>query len=325
MSREISPTNESSSERRTFLMTAGAAVTVGLAGCTGNDSDGDDSPDADENSSPSNENESEGSGDPFGEIAFEGTELTVSITDDSVTTVNAFRNDDEIGSTDVATGDSRVTVFSASQTYRGEEIRVVAADDDGNEIGSTTESFAANASVTRVRSQAVKNDRPVTERAANEYSGEFTTALVTIENTGDGPLFIPRWGYKPDTSVYLTDGVPVDSTAGAAADRLSDPSDHVVVPAGDTSEVVPFFPNPRHLYFETSGGGENEDWPDSIRSMGDWPAGYADGDELEVSVIVEDDRGERVEDTITVTYSGGLFDIGGPAQEAYTPGRVTSN
>lgn len=327
MKREKHTTDKNSSKRRTFLTTAGAAITTGLAGCSGSGGNGspssDNTSDGNGDGSPSSNNDSDSSDGPFGEIAFEGAELTVGINDDSVTRVNAFRDGEEIGRTDVATGASQVTVFSASQSYHGEEVRLVAADSEGNEIGSTTESFAADASVTRIRTQAVKNDRPMTEEAANEYSMEFTTALVTIENTGDGPLFIPRWGYKPDTSVYLTDGIPVDSTVGGVDDRMGDPSSHVLVPAGGTSEVVPFFPNPRHFFFETSGG-ENEDWPDSVRSMGEWPDGYADGDEVDVPVVIEDDRGEQVEETITVTYSGGMLDISAPAQEAYTPGRVSS-
>jgi len=317
--------DENSFKRRTFFATAGAAAIFGLAGCNGSNADGNGSDSDDGDSSGGDDSTDERSDGPFGEIGFEGGELTVGISGDSVATLNAFREDEIIGSADVPTGTSQITVFSADQTFHGEEVRLVAIDDEDNEIDSTTESFAADASVSRVRSQAAKNDRPMTEEAANEYSGEFTTALVTIENTGNGPLFIPRWGFKPDTSVYLTDGVPTISTVGAADDRLSDASDHVLVPAGGTAEVVPFFPNPRHLYFEPDSGGVNEEWPESIRNMGEWPDGYADGDEVDVPVTIEDDRGEQVTDTVTVTYSGGLFDIGGPAAEAYTPGSVTSN
>ncbi|WP_277542206.1 hypothetical protein [Haloarcula laminariae] len=325
MTRRSSTTDENSLKRRTFFTTAGAAAIFGLAGCSGSSPDETGSDSGDGDSSGGDGSTDARADGPFGDIGFEDGELTVGISDDAVAAVNAFREDELIGSEEVPTGASEITVFSADRTFHGEAVRLVAVDDEDNEIDSTTESFAADPSVSRVRSQAAKNDRPMTEEAANEYSGEFTTALVTIENAGDGPLFVPQWGFKPDTSVYLTDGVATVAPASAADDRLSDPSDHVLVPAGGTAEVVPFFPNPRHLYFEPDSGGENEEWPESIRSMGEWPDGYADGDEVDVPVTIEDDRGERVTDTVTVTYSGGMFDIGGPAAAAYTPGSVTTS
>lgn len=294
--------------RRAFLSLAGATAAIGLAGCLGG-SDGSGPGDGDGTDTGGGSSGDGGSGadGPFSDVAFDEGELKVTLERDGVATVNAFRDGEEIGSTDVSTGAEKATVFAASQTYHGEEIRLVAVDGDGNEIGETTASFAAQPEITQIRTQAMKNDREATERNATVYTREFATALLTIENTGDGPLLFGTWKYNYDgTTVFFTDGVP-QTVGSEKRSSLDDPNERVFVPAGGSVEVKPYVPTDQHLNFKTPDGEEPEEWPESVRSMGEFPDGYADGDEVDVTATIVDDTGEELEATVTATYDGGLI------------------
>ncbi|KOX91618.1 hypothetical protein AMS69_18020 [Haloarcula rubripromontorii] len=287
-------------------MAATTGLTIGLAGCSSSDQDNPETntskTDADGDGSSDTS-----SGGIFGEIGFEGRELKVTVSDDTVARINVVQDGEQVGSGEFSTGVSTATVWSANQTLHGEEFELIAVDEEDNAIASTSTSFSAQTEVSRLRTQALKNDREATEEAAEEYTEEFGTALVTIENTGDGPLFINRWGAHSDSAVFLTDGVPNTTTPAEADERPSDPSEKVLVPANGSAEVVPFRPQYLHVRFVTPGG-KTEHWPESVRSMGEFPDEYADGDEVDVSVVVRDDTGEQIEATLTATYDGGILE-----------------
>lgn len=263
------------------------------------------------------------SGGVFDEIGFEGRELKVTVADDAVARINAIQDGEQVGSGEFSTGVTTATVWSANRTLHGEEFELIAVDEEENQIGSTTASFAAQLEVAGLRTRAMKNDREATVEAAKEYTDEFGTALVTLENTGDAPLFIKQWpgGLATNSDVYLAGGVPNPVTPDQASDGSA--TDYVLVPAGGTAELVPYTPAGRHVKFETTGG-EDEVWPESVRSMGEFPDGYADGDEVDVDVVVEDDTGELVETTVTATYAGGLLDTGGFNTTTYVPAEFTA-
>lgn len=306
--------------RRAFLSLAGATAAIGLAGCLGGGDDGGSGGgDGTETGSGSAGDDGSGADGPFSNVAFEEGELMVTLERDVVATVNAFHDGEQIGSTDVSTGAEQVGVFKASQTLNGEEIRLVAVDSDDKQIGETTASFAAQPEVTGIRTRAAKNDREATEEAANEYTEDFATALVTIENTGDGPLFIDKWrgGIEDHSDVYIADGVP-NAVTPDEAEGGDSPTDRALVPSGGSIEIIPYTPTGRQLMFKTTDG-ENEEWPESVRSMGEFPDGYADGDEVEVTVVVEDNTGERVETTLTATYDGGLVQTHSSLRNNYVP------
>jgi hypothetical protein len=259
----------------------------------------------------------------LGEATFDGLELKVEVTDDSVAGVNAFRDGEEVGSTDVATGAQTATILEAQQSFAGDEIRFVAVDDSDSEIDSMTTSFSPEPTIKRIRSRAVEEGLEASEDTINFNTKQFREALVTIENTGDGPLFVQTWERFDDAAVFLTSGVPRPADPSAVDDRESDYGGWESVAPGESMTVKAFVNKFEPLDFHTSGD-ENSEWPAEIREMGDWPDGYADGDTLDVSVVVQDDRGNQMEATTTVTYSGGLYQYDSGYLGGYVAGRVDS-
>lgn len=315
-------TGSTSDLSRRAVLAATTGLTVGLAGCS---SSGQSDPETNTTETETNGGDSSDttSGGFFDEIAFEGRELKVTVSDDAVARINVIQDGEQVGSGEFSTGASTAAVWSADQTLHGEEFELIAVDEEDNQIGSTTASFAAQPEVAGIRTRAMKNDREATAKVAKEYRDEFGTALVTIENTGDGPLILGSWRYNYDgTTVFLTDGVP-QAVGSEKRSGLDEPNEPVLVPAGDSVEVVPYVPTNKHLKFKTTGG-EDEEWPDPVRSMGDFPDGYADGDEVDVPLIVEDDTGEQFEFTVTATYDGGLLDLGGFNTTTYVPAEFSA-
>lgn len=311
-------------DRRSLIATT-IGLTVGVAGCSGSDQTDSDTADSDDGGDEGTDGDSSdtSSGGVFEEIAFEGRELKVSVSDDSIARINVIWNGEQVGNAEFSTGVSRATVLRVDQTLHGEELELIAVDGDGDEIDSTTEAFAAQPEITGFRTQAMKNDREATAEGAAEHVGEFATVLATVENTGDGPLFIDKWGARGDSTVFLTDGVPRTATPDEAGERTLEPTDKVLVPAGGSAEVVPFKPAYGHLMFHTNGS-EKDEWPESVRSMGEFPDGYADGDEVDIPVVIEDDTGERVETAVTATYDGGLLQIERLTVDQYVPAEFTA-
>lgn len=305
---------------RRAVLAATTGLTVGVAGCSSND----------QNSTEANTTETNGSGGEssdssstsvFDEVRFEDRELKATVSDDTITQINVIQDGEQIGSGEFSTGASTATVWTADYTLHGEEFELIAVDEGGNQIGKTTVSFAAEVEISRIRTQAMKNDREATGEVAKEYTEEFSTALLTIENTGDGPLFLGAWNFNYDgTAVFLTDGVP----QAVGDEQISDvdaPNDRVNVPAGGSVEVRPFVTTNQHLTFRS---GEQEEWPESVRSMGEFPKGYADGDDVDVTATIVDDTGEEVEATVTATYSGGLLQTGDFNGDNYVPANFTA-
>jgi len=317
-SERTEPTNLT----RRALLAATTGFTVGLAGCSGGGQTGSETPDA--GTDGSGESSDTSSSNVFGEIGFDGHELEVSVSDDSVTRVNAIRDGEQVGNAEFSTGASKATVWTANRTLHGEEFELIAVDEEGDEIDSTTVSFSAQPEVSRLRTQAIKNGREATEEVAKEYTDEFRTALVTVENTGDGPLFLGKWryNYREATTVFLTDGVP-QAVGSEQRSELDEAEDRVLVPAGGSVEVVPYAPANLHLEFNTTGG-ERDAWPESVRAMGEFPDGYADGDAVDVSVVLTDDTGEQFESTVSATYDGGLIQTRDFNVDNYVPAEFST-
>lgn len=315
-------TDSSLNFSRRAVLAATTGLTVGLAGCS---SSGQSDPETTitETDADSGGSSDTSSGGVFEEIGFEGRELQVTVSDDAVARINVVQDGEQVGSGEFSTGVTTATVWSANQTLHGEEFELIAVDEEENQIGSTTVSFAAKPDVAGIRTQAMKNDREATAEVAKEYTDEFSIALVTIENTGDAPLILGSWRYNYDgTTVFLTDGVP-QAVGSEKRNGLDEPNESVLVPVGGSVEVVPYVPAYKHLKFQTTGG-ERDAWPESVRSMGEFPDGYADGDEVDVPIIVEDDTGEQFEFTVTATYEGGLLDLGGFNTNTYVPAEFSA-
>lgn len=308
---------------RRSLLTAATGLAVGLAGCSSSGQTDTPTTVTDVDGGESNGSSSSSSGSVFEEISFEGRELKATVSDDSVARINVVQDGEQVGSGEFSTGASTATVWSADHTLHGAEFELIAVDEEGNQIGSTTASFGAQPEVTGLRTRAMKNGREATAEVAKEYTDEFGTALVTIENTGDAPLILGSWRYNYDgTTVFLTDGVP-QAVGSEKRNGLDEPNEPVLVPPGGSVEVVPYVPTYKHLKFKTTGG-ERDAWPESVRSMGEFPDGYADGDEVDVPIVVEDDTGEQFEFSVTATYDGGLLDLGGFNTTTYVPAEFSA-
>lgn len=324
------PNKESSLTKRQFLKHVGAAgLLSSMSGCLGGSSssqgESGDTPSTSEAGPDELSSTTQSSSSVFEEIQFEGTTLVASLASpDGVSEVNVIRGGEAVGDASVSAGASQVELMEIEETLRGDELQLVAVDDAGEEIASVTESFTADASVTRVRSVATKEGNPVETETMQENQTAFERAVVTVENTGSAPLLVPTrdLGNAQMSYVFLTSGVPTPWPP-SELDRDAQEPVLMPIPPEESRDLTVIYNGLGPFLFKIN---RKDEWPTEVREMGDaeaFPEGYGDGDEVDVNVVVEDEGGNTIEETVSVTYSEGVHEVDSFSGE-FVPGRVDS-
>lgn len=297
--------------RRKVLTGVAGSVSAALAGCLG----GTESSTSNQSTTAANGNSPTVESGTFDSIAFEGTDLVVSLTENAdIGKVNMINAKGEgVTSRRVSTGASQVTfsyshgsidksvIFSGERTFVG--VR------DGEEVDSVTKTFEPDVKLLNVQTKA--SAEGYTDPEAN--SEAFTQLVVEIANEGNAPVAL-EVDAEGTPSVFTTKGTPKVSNDARPI------SGHTLLNGGSTMTTIAktsAYSSGAEpvLEFEVNDAtGElrhaNEQFTGSEKQF---PDDYATGTEYEFEVVwgFDPSGSEFIPYTLsgTVTYSGGLIEL----------------